>query len=354
MGQDLKPGQDRAGTFPSVPVPVAAASEPAKLGDIRLRSSGEENAQFLAGGLSTPHISPQTPINSPELSKIRSSSLASWSDGALFQVSQSGESLPQVGGGKRDVVGGFTRAARLRALRMLAQTDKKSPNCFYTLTWSDEYYDQVCVDEVGPRDAGIKVKRDLDAWGKRLVREYPDVGLFWRVETIDRKSGKFIGKIYPHVHGFFWGLEDIDKFKKWLSLNWAETVAEKSDIDPLHVRAGTQVQQPRDWRAVMAYASKMVYATKPGDSNLKGLGRWWGAINRDAIPWSPVEAFDPGSRVAMMMIRSMRKYLDKQSRFNNPWLRKSKSLTIFTDNPEKWVMLAVYYQGLYSDQNLPM
>jgi hypothetical protein len=172
------------------------------------------------------------------------------------------------------------------------------------------------------------------------------MGVFWRVETVDRKSGNFVGEIFPHIHGFLWGVDNLQEIRAWLSRTWAEIAAAGAEIDQEHLKAGTQVQQPQNWLAVMAYASKMVYATKPGDSQLKGLGRWWGAFNREAIPWSNLDQSQICDQAAVMLLRSVRKYLERHT--NTRWLNHTQSLTIFTDNPTKWAELAQYYHAQFA------
>lgn len=277
-----------------------------------------------------------------------------WIQGALVKVQKLDLKQMQRGGGRRDEVGPFNRSQRLRALRTLAKTEQEADSNFYTLTYSDAYAKAVCVDLVGPSDAGRKVKRDLDTLSKRLRRQHSNIGAFWRVETMDRKSGKHKGLIFPHVHGFFWGINDLAEFRRWLSSGWAETVAAGGPVDVDHVKAGIQVQEAKDWRAVMAYASKMVYATKPGDSQLEGLGRWWGAFNREAIPWSLLESAAAGSRSATMLYRTMRKYMQRVTKRRlNHWQKKGNSLTLFTDNPTDWQRLLEYYNRLYQDETNP-
>ncbi|MFN8457706.1 MAG: hypothetical protein U0401_24125 [Anaerolineae bacterium] len=218
----------------------------------------KDSSRFLAGageqaqlcGLSTPHISAQSSTQP----QFRPSEVSAWVDGALFKVQKSGYKIPQVGGGQRGQVGEFNREQRLRAMRLLAQTDREAANCFYTLTYSEAYAEQVCLSYAGGYGAGRKVKRDLDTWRRRVTRDYPGIGIFWRVETIARKSGEFVGEIFPHVHGFLWGAENLPEFRTWLSHAWAEVASGGATVDPKHVKAGIQVQQPQNWLAVMAYA----------------------------------------------------------------------------------------------------
>lgn len=299
------------------------------------------------------HISPQTE-QTEQTEQSRSLKLSeqgeqsprfdAWVTGSLFSANRNGMSNVEwpISRGKRDKVGPFNKSSRLRALRALAMTEQKAQSYLGTATYSDVYAETVCLSYAGANGSGKKVKRDLDTFSKRLKRNYPGVGAFWRVETIDRKSGEFVGEIFPHIHPIFWGIEDLNEFRQWFAWAWADIVAEEQAIDSKHLKAGTAIQPAWDWRGLMKYASKEIYAVKRGDSKLGNMGRWWGLFNREAIPWSPVQSNSLSDKCAIMLIRSMRKYLERK--INNPWLKHAKSLTIFTDDPTEWVRLSNYYQ----------
>lgn len=73
---------------------------------------------------------------------------------------------------------------------------------FLTATLPDDVFD----DDAGRFARTAKVW--LDVFLKRLLRVAPLAGGFWRIEWQSRKSGLYVGKLFPHFHLMVWGLAE--------------------------------------------------------------------------------------------------------------------------------------------------
>jgi hypothetical protein len=143
-------------------------------------------------------------------------------------------------------------------------------------------------------------KRQLDTWLKRVRRRLPSCGGTWKLEPQRRGA--------PHFHLLLVNTPFLAK--EWLSSSWYEVVGSN---DPRHLAAGTNVQQARSHRGVVAYASKYVAkAEKLPESWVDGVGRWWGVFNRAAlcIEWRtwPLEqsAFYRATRILRELVAHRR------------------------------------------------
>lgn len=182
--------------------------------------------------------------------------------GNLLRLTGSSEGQQRQGGGKRGIITGLSRQARARLMRFVASIDRRVPAShwrFITLTYPNEWSDDA-----------RQWHRDLDAWGKRLLRRYSDAGAIWKCEFQQRGA--------PHFHLLLLGEARIDL--RWLSQSWYEVVGSG---DSKHLRAGTQVKKVKSWGGVTYYASKYIAKpAAPGDA--RPTGRLWGIINRKALP----------------------------------------------------------------------
>lgn len=171
---------------------------------------------------------------------------------------------------KRGVILGFSRQSRLRLLQRMNQLDRrdwKVMPVMPTLTYPGEW----------PENPRVW-KQHLQAFRKRFEREYGKVPVFWKLEFQERGAPHFHLLVYDpehRLHHF--------AFKQWLSRTWYEIVGSGDDR---HLRAGTNVEIPRDGRRMEAYASK--YVGKP-EGGQEGAGRYWGIWNEELLPTAVLE-----------------------------------------------------------------
>jgi hypothetical protein len=102
---------------------------------------------------------------------------------------------------RRGVCKGFSFGSRRRMLDRLNQVSVAAdlPD-FVTLTLPDN-----CFDD-GVASFAKAAKAYLDTFLKRLRRACPSACGFWRIEWKARKSGDYVGKLFPHFHLLVWGL----------------------------------------------------------------------------------------------------------------------------------------------------
>lgn len=174
-------------------------------------------------------------------------------------VKITGSGMPPTEHGKRGQVKGFSRASRKRLMDWLNAIDRGAVSValFVTLTYPSTW-----------PDAWQVWKRHLDTFLKRFKRQFPSTSIVWRLEFQKRGA--------PHFHLLVFGVERVDA--AWLSQAWYEIVGSG---DEKHLKAGTQVQAVRDFRGVLAYASK--YIGKASEDAID-CGRIWGVIGREVLP----------------------------------------------------------------------
>jgi len=175
-------------------------------------------------------------------------------------------------GGRRGKVAGFSRQSRLRMLRTVSKLKNAKRPIFITLTYPDEFEGQVDGNEI--KEVQLK-----NFW-KRMEYQWKEISCIWKLEYEERKSGRKIGELYPHLHLLVWGLYtvDMEEVREFVRNAWWEVCGELSGA---HLRAGTSVERLRSHRGTMAYISK--YLGKGSDQELK-VGRWWGVKGRDNLP----------------------------------------------------------------------
>jgi hypothetical protein len=102
---------------------------------------------------------------------------------------------------KRGQCKGFTFGSRRRMLDRLNQLSVEAdlPD-FVGLTLPDNCFDD-CVTSFGKA-----AKLHLTVLLKRLRRACPSACGIWRLEWKARKSGLYVGKLFPHFHLLVWGL----------------------------------------------------------------------------------------------------------------------------------------------------
>ncbi len=175
-------------------------------------------------------------------------------------------------GGRREKVIGFSRQSRLRMLRMASIMENAKRPLFFTLTYPDEFQGQV--------DGKVIKEKHLKNFWKRMEYQWPEISCIWKLEYAERKSGKYVGELYPHLHILVWGLYDVDieDIREFVRNAWWEVCGELSGD---HFKAGTRVERLRTHRGTMSYISK--YVGKGSDNELK-VGRWWGVKGRAKMP----------------------------------------------------------------------
>jgi len=175
---------------------------------------------------------------------------------------------------KRGEVGGFTRAARLRMIRTLCRINWEVAGklLFVTLTYPDSHVDRSSYE------------RNMDrSWWVRSMENYlgKKVGALWRIEWKARKSGSRKGDIACHVHMVIFGVDYLPfaMVNEW----WSNALGVSTYLR-------TEVKRVRGAKNAAKYVSK--YAAKACDdhslvncSYLNTLGRHWGVLRREQIPW---------------------------------------------------------------------
>lgn len=219
----------------------------------------------------------------------RGGSLEIWQDASLVSVSRprSWTSYDSVGG-KRGAIAGFSRHSRNRLLRTVAKLQRSRRPLFITLTYPDEFVEKRL-------DGEILKRKHLKNFYKRMQYRYPEMGLVWKLEYVERKSGEHQGVIFPHFHLIAWGLEgqDIFDMRDYVAGSWWEVCGKLSED---HRAAGTRVERLRSVGGVLYYASKYlgkevrdVFDDREAPIN---VGRWWGLMGRERLPFSYCQKID--------------------------------------------------------------
>jgi len=176
--------------------------------------------------------------------------------------------------GKRKPIAGFTPAARLRMLRMIAavEWERVKKAVFITLTYPDAYIDRSM--EQRTRDKYLFFRHMENYLGK-------EVGAVWRLEWERRKSGARIGTNACHVHVIVFGVSFIEKdiVRSW----WRSVLSAEGPLM-------TWIDQVKGGRKVAMYVAK--YCGKKADgsaldnaSYLNSVGRHWGVRRKHLVPF---------------------------------------------------------------------
>lgn len=183
-------------------------------------------------------------------------------------------------GGIRGKVTGFSRQSRLRMMRSVSKLENAKRPLFITLTYPDEFEGTLDGKE-------IKEKQLKNFW-KRMEYVYINIACLWKLEYKERKSGKKVGQLYPHIHLLVWGLYkvDIEEIRDFVRNAWWEVCGELSED---HLKAGTRVERLRSHNGTVSYISKYMGKEEAGD--LK-VGRWWGIKGRSKLPRAEVIVID--------------------------------------------------------------
>jgi hypothetical protein len=201
---------------------------------------------------------------------------------------------------KRSQVEGYSGASRLRLCRTLAPIPRDSKTLFLTLT-----YPKGCRI-----DTEFAKRHDLEAFKKRLERQYGQHAAVWRMEFCDR---------IPHFHLllFFHKHLMISKallaeIREWVACSWWEVCGRISEE---HLRVGTSVERPRSLVRTMKYISKAEpsqISNSPGEGPPQDAGRRWGVWRKELLPIVWVE-----TRVSLEDAFQLRRILRKLLGLNN-------------------------------------
>lgn len=168
---------------------------------------------------------------------------------------------------KRGDVQQFSARSRSRMIQSIAQIDAREladRSFFITLTYPRNW-----------RHDAPSWKRDLEVWGKRVTRKYPNAFVYWKLEFQQRGA--------PHFHLLLFGPNRLDAY--WFHQQWYEIIG---STDKYHWRYGTDVKPLLGWKQVSRYCSK--YCAKVDENIASGSpGRFWGVKNRAARPANVVE-----------------------------------------------------------------
>ena len=147
--------------------------------------------------LSNGHISPHE--NSP-------CSVEVFQGAHLMRLRKPGISRPDAPGTRRrrGRVAGYSRRSRARLMERLAQV--RTVDVALPMFTSRTFPDRVpCPAEIPVMD---------DRFWKRFQRRFPEAGVIWHRELMDRKSGETVGEFVPHFHEMVWGVNKYFPFKE--------------------------------------------------------------------------------------------------------------------------------------------
>ena len=243
--------------------------------------------------------------------------LQCWVDGSLIKVSKPSGSVPKAGGGKRNIILGFSRGARRRILQKMAMLIRAILPIFVTLTYPSEFSTDY-----------TQWKKHLDTWCKRLHRRCPSAGLIWRLEAQKRGA--------PHYHLLIFGMDLTPEVRQWIATSWFEVVASG---DEKHLTYGTDCQGVRSARGVRAYVGKYIAKVQAPIEDCgvdwSKVGRWWGVRYAENLPWSEVIGGDGLTyREAAVLMRYLRRYLKGQGVKVNGSL---PGMSVYVNEPKRWM-----------------
>lgn len=284
----------------------------------------------------------------------RPSTILIWQD--LLQVSIPKDMKKR---GIKAQLNGISERSLNNLRRLLAMVNFKRCH-FVTLTYH----------ELIPSSA--QVKRDIDAFGKRLHRAFPDVSFVWRMELTQK--GKW------HVHMFIYDLpylrskardalrtnfryanfnaelerarkslavvknreyRQIDWFKSelafyrlWFSFCWHDVTGEKSKA---HLVGGTNVKRCPTNRRVQWYVTK--YISKHDERHIRGrFGRLWGRSKN--LKCKPSVKIELERHEAIIIRDYLIAVLNSRDEKSASYADKLK------ENAEKWGVLGMSLIGL--------
>jgi len=178
--------------------------------------------------------------------------------------------------GKRQVIKGFTRGARLRMLRMIASINwgNVRNGVFITLTYPDECAVRTLRERTTDKYLFLRYME------KHLGKK---IGVIWRLEWEVRKSGARKGQLIAHWHLIVFGVRYVAK--EIVKSFWQCVLRVDGPVVAWidGIKSGKKLA-----KYVGKYCSKLPEASVLDDTTyLNTLGRHWGVNRRDLVPWFP-------------------------------------------------------------------
>ncbi len=163
----------------------------------------------------------------------------------------------------RDIIQGFSPAARRRMFKFIARLGEAIP-IMITLTYRPVLFPETKEE----------LKGHLKKFWQMLQRKYPDqlLGGIYKVEL--QKSG------VPHFHLLVYRLDGSQPFvdKDWCALAWAKASGDTSED---HINAGTRVEAIRSSNGALSYAAKYLGKTWKGKWK---YGKVWNWLTKKNLP----------------------------------------------------------------------
>lgn len=172
----------------------------------------------------------------------------------------------------------FSRKARAARLRRIAEIDWKTAgeSALVTLTYPDEQANHTMEERKQHR---YVINRYICYCAGR------NLGCLWRVEWMPRKTGKYVGRLLPHMHLLYLGHHNIGQEN--VRQVWERTIGatQRTQVDVSSISIGDMVS---------VYAAK--YCAKEASSKYldnvpkrNRTGRHTGELRRNLIPSHPLE-----------------------------------------------------------------
>lgn len=264
-------------------------------------SVSEESGRFGSGACSTPHI-------------LTKSKIKAYPDGSLIEVNKGHIKLDPKGGGIRGPITGFSQAARRNFIHKLGTVNKTKLPLWVTLTLPDEF------------DVNVQqLRKFFERFRRRLERR--GCSGIWRLEWKRRISGLHVGEWYPHYHLMIWGAELIE-FRAWMAKAWWLCCGKLSTA---HLSAGTNAKPVETWKQLCWYVSKYMAKVEDLPIDLDNIGRLWGVVNPDAIPWAELIEWTIPDKTANKLFRLMRRFAHMKT------FSSRMSLKMLCDYPAQWL-----------------
>ena len=293
------------------------------------RAAGSQEVTFYAGGslIQVQDVRPDA-AGAKRASGLR---------GALRETSrrrQVGDRDEGAAAARRGKVQRFSAKSRRRLHLLLGKVDAGAGVLFLTLTVSDAV-----------EHDGRSMKEYLRRFKARLSRRFPAASMVWRLECVPRKSGAFVGQPVGHYHGLLWGVPDQPGLREWIAAAWSGAVGDASR---------TRIEVPRSSKHVQGYMSKLYLAKDGDDQVIPDVGRSWGVLQDDRIPWAAAVVRRLTYREAVLLLRVLRRWIiagrrSRGRRGKVPYLTQWRAF--FVPDPVFW---ADRLGGIVGDQADPV
>lgn len=278
------------------------------------RAAGSQDVTFYAGG----SLIEVQDVRQDAAGAKRASGLR----GVLRETSrrrQVGDRDEGAAAARRGKVRGFSAKSRRRLHLLLGKVDAGAGVLFVTLTVSDA----VAHD-------GRSMKEYLRRFKARVARRFPAASMLWRLECVPRKSGAFVGVAVGHYHALLWGVPDQPGLRDWIADAWSGAVGDVSR---------TRVEVPRSSKRVQGYMSKLYLAKEGDDQVIADVGRSWGVLQDDRIPWAAAVVRRLTYREAVQLLRVLRRWIvagrrSRGRRGKVPYLTRWRAF--FVPDPVFW------------------